>query len=105
MLVVESHWTEQSSTAVRHAANSTKIEPHCWDTESFEIIEPCHLCSEFEVASRSIEACYPTHYKEIIKCHVSGKTQRRYNVFFNSSSLIMQQAIHLQYNNQGLYFM
>lgn len=78
VLIVESHWTEEKNHNLKNVDNSSKAEQHCWHTETFDIIEPCHPCSEFEIASRSVEACIPTHFKEGIKCHVSGKTQRRY---------------------------
>lgn len=77
VLIVESHWTDQNNEQLKNVDNSSKAEQHCWQTETFEVVEPCHLCSKLEIDSGSVEACLPTHFKEVIKCKNSGITYRR----------------------------
>lgn len=76
VLIVESRWTGQNNNHSNSVDNSSKPE-HCWQTETFEILEVCHPCNEFEINSKSVEACIPTKFKETIRCSLSGKTQRR----------------------------
>jgi hypothetical protein len=78
VLIVESHWT--SGNGRNHAAvidKNSSNENNCWLHEEFEIIHACHLCSDFEITSRSVAECIPTHFKETLSCKVSGKVVNR----------------------------
>ncbi|XP_044734882.1 protein JTB [Chrysoperla carnea] len=75
VLVVESNWTD---TGPRHYKNFPAVENNstCWLTQKYEVINDCHPCTEFEIASRSIGVCIHTHFKEVLKC-ANGETVTR----------------------------
>lgn len=76
VLIVESRWTTNSNI------NSlTNTSNDCWVKEKFQIVEECHPCTNFEVASKSVEACLNTKYKEVLQCEFTGKVQRRLVAF------------------------
>lgn len=71
VLIIESHLT--SSSSVNHSNPVTRNSTNdCWLKEDYEIVESCHPCSAFEIRSKMIPACLPTHYKEVLKCINSG---------------------------------
>ncbi|XP_069672277.1 protein JTB isoform X1 [Periplaneta americana] len=78
VLIVESHWTSGSSrNHVGVAEKNATNENNCWLHEDFEIVEPCHLCTEFEITSKSNGVCVPTKFKETLRCKSSGKVVSR----------------------------
>lgn len=78
VLMLESHWASGKKSHIGGVPekNATN-ENNCWLNEEFEVIEECHPCSDFEITSKSNGVCVPTHFKETIKCKVSGKIINR----------------------------
>ncbi|KAL1137675.1 hypothetical protein AAG570_009371 [Ranatra chinensis] len=78
VLIFESQWAFEASS-YNHLGNYSILEKNatgtdlCWLHEKYTVIEPCHLCSGFEIASQSNKACIPTHFKESVKCLKSGR--------------------------------
>lgn len=78
ILIFESHWAFETSTT-SHFGNYSNLSKNasaeeCKPDEETEVIESCHPCSDFEIASKSNVACIPSHFKEAVKCLKSGKT-------------------------------
>lgn len=72
VLIIESRWTgapKQKQFIIEN--NST-----CWKKEEYEVIQDCHPCTDFEIASKSQGVCIHTHNKEVLKCK-SGETVSR----------------------------
>lgn len=72
VLIVESHWTTEkadSKPVVENQENNTSCSPG----EPFEVVNECHPCSAFEIASESVGVCVHARFKEVIKCK-SGET-------------------------------
>lgn len=80
VLILEGRWT-WSATAARGTVAPSASSPQatngsCWLHEEYEVVEECHPCTDFEVASKSIKECIPTKFKEVIKCRISGQAVR-----------------------------
>lgn len=72
VLYIESYWTDNSDrTLVLTNLNSSKTE--CWLLENFKVLEDCHPCNDFEITSKTNEACEETKYKELVECEKSGR--------------------------------
>ncbi|XP_066990906.1 protein JTB isoform X2 [Anabrus simplex] len=76
VLVVESHFTSGTSRN-HHGSVSKNSSSECWTREEYDIIEPCHPCTDFEITSQSNGVCLKTHFKEVLKCQKSGVTVTR----------------------------
>ncbi|KAK7789976.1 hypothetical protein R5R35_006808 [Gryllus longicercus] len=72
VLVLESHLTAGNSR--NHATAVKNVTSDCILREEFSVVEPCHPCTDFEITSRSIGACLPSHFKEVLKCSKTGTT-------------------------------
>lgn len=78
VLVVESNWTSGNGrNYVAAVDKNSSNENNCWLHEEFEIVEVCHPCTDFEITSKSVGVCVPTHFKETISCKLSGKVVSR----------------------------
>merc|ERR1719481_716870 len=53
-----------------------KPEEKCWTREKFEIVEPCHHCTEKEILDHSPVVCVATGFKEKVKCDSGNSTYR-----------------------------
>ncbi|BES96507.1 Jumping translocation breakpoint protein [Nesidiocoris tenuis] len=76
VLIFESHWAFEASS-VTHFGNYSNLQKNasgniCKADEVVEVVEACHPCSDFEIASKSNKACLATHFKEAITCQKSG---------------------------------
>ncbi|KAG8255540.1 hypothetical protein J6590_090350, partial [Homalodisca vitripennis] len=76
VLVIESNWTTGNGRSLRVTEKNASGADLCWLTEDFEIVEECHPCSDFEIASKSNKICSGTHFKEALNCEKSGKVFR-----------------------------
>nr|CAD7195307.1 unnamed protein product [Timema douglasi]CAD7401858.1 unnamed protein product [Timema poppensis] len=77
VLMLESHWTSVGARSYPTVSGkNTSSEHGCWLHEEYQIVEPCHLCTDFEIASKSNFVCVPTHFKEVLQCQISGKASR-----------------------------
>nr|CAD7442174.1 unnamed protein product [Timema bartmani] len=77
VLILESHWTSVGARSYPTVSGKNNSSDHgCWLHEEYQIVEPCHLCTDFEIASKSNFVCVPTHFKEVIQCQISGKASR-----------------------------
>lgn len=81
MLIFESQWAFETS-AYNHLGNHSSLKlnsssDYCWLKEEHSVVEACHPCSDFEIASGSNKACVRTHFKETVRCHKSGKKEYR----------------------------
>uniref|UniRef100_T1HFL2 Protein JTB n=1 Tax=Rhodnius prolixus TaxID=13249 RepID=T1HFL2_RHOPR len=78
VLVYESQWAFEASN-YNHFGNYSNLYKNltdadfCWLNEEYSVVESCHPCSDFEVASKSNKACVQTQFKEAVKCHKTGK--------------------------------
>lgn len=86
VLVYESNWAYESSNnnhfgnySVQKNASAFNV---CKPDEELIIVNSCHPCSDFEIASKSNQACLPTNFKELIKCQKSG------NKFYQSCDIV-----------------
>ncbi|XP_015112670.1 uncharacterized protein LOC107038215 [Diachasma alloeum] len=73
-LIVESHWTE--STSSKPFVENFEHNNTCADSGQYEVIDECHPCTAFEIASESIGVCVYARYKEVIKCKTGEKIIR-----------------------------
>lgn len=77
VLVIESNWTSNNSNSRSIARNiEHNSSDACWLNEDYEVVEECHPCTDFEIASKSNKVCAETHYKEAVNCQKSGKVYR-----------------------------
>jgi hypothetical protein len=63
----------------KESANSKDLKGNqtvgkCWQSEHFQIVEPCSKCDHFSMSS--LKACKPTGYKESVNCEKSGPATR-----------------------------
>lgn len=72
VLVIESNWTGT------HRQKQFIIEDNstCWRREDYTIIQDCHPCTAYEIASKSQGVCVHTNNKEVLRCK-SGETVSR----------------------------
>ncbi|XP_059082189.1 protein JTB-like isoform X2 [Tigriopus californicus] len=49
----------------------------CWKTEPFQVVEPCDLCSEIEIANKSPVVCVAKGKKELVECTTAMKRTYR----------------------------
>ncbi|KAJ9595096.1 hypothetical protein L9F63_013622 [Diploptera punctata] len=76
--MVESHWASgKNKSHVGSSEKNSTDENNCWLNEEYEIVKECHPCTDFEITSKSIGVCVATHFKELLKCRVSGKIVSR----------------------------
>ncbi|XP_034245423.1 protein JTB [Thrips palmi] len=86
VLILEGRWTwsataargtvAPSASSVSSASSPQATNTSCWLHEEYEVVEECHPCTDFEVASKSIKECIPTKFKEVVKCRISGRAVR-----------------------------
>ncbi|XP_063225132.1 protein JTB [Bacillus rossius redtenbacheri] len=76
VLVVESRWTSSNRNAPQLADGSSAGEGPCWLRENYTVVEPCHQCSDFELASKISNVCVATNFKEVLRCKTSGLISR-----------------------------
>ncbi|KAJ6642356.1 Protein JTB [Pseudolycoriella hygida] len=72
VLVIESNWTESP----RQKQFIIEDNSTCWRREDYTIIQDCHPCTAFEIASKSQGVCVHTNNKEVLRCK-SGETVSR----------------------------
>uniref|UniRef100_A0A6B2EE48 Protein JTB n=1 Tax=Phlebotomus kandelakii TaxID=1109342 RepID=A0A6B2EE48_9DIPT len=72
VLIIESRWTGSPKPKQFVIENNST----CWMKEEYEIIQDCHPCSAFEIASKIKGVCIHTHNKEVLRCK-SGETVSR----------------------------
>lgn len=71
-MIIESHW----AGAPKHKQFPIENNSTCWKREQYSVIQDCHPCTAFEIASKSQGVCIHTHYKELLRCK-SGETVTR----------------------------
>lgn len=76
VLIVESHWTDGTGTRRKKIFPAIENNSTCWKRETYTVIQDCHPCTDFEIASQSIGVCIHTNFKEILRC-ASGETVTR----------------------------
>ncbi|XP_054279237.1 protein JTB-like [Macrosteles quadrilineatus] len=76
VLVIESNWAVGNGRTIRVVEKNASGAEFCWLTENFKVVEECHPCTDFEIASKSNRICSGTHFKESVICEKSGKVFR-----------------------------
>lgn len=75
VLIIESHWADSTGAFAENVQDDNYT---CWNNKDYTVITECHPCSAFEVASKSIDVCHESRYKEVIQCKSGVKITRRY---------------------------